>query len=85
MGLVELENNVGCVKPHDTDVFTIMLGNYEKLDGLTLLITWSDEKWINLTEAYEQLGAEKEKARTGFHYFSGCDTIEKFTGKSKNT
>ena len=31
---------------NDTDVFTIMLGNYEKQNGLTLLIAWSNEKWI---------------------------------------
>ena len=38
-----------------------MLGNYEKLNGLTLLIAWSNEKWINLPEVCEQLETEKEK------------------------
>ena len=27
----------------ETDVFTIVLGKYEKLDGLTLLIAWSNK------------------------------------------
>ena len=34
--LVDLENKVVYVKSTDTDIFTIMLGNYEKLNGLTL-------------------------------------------------
>ena len=35
------------VKSNDTDAFTIMLVKYEKLNGLTLLIAWSKEKWID--------------------------------------
>ena len=85
LGLVDLENKVVCVKSNDTDVFTIMLSNYEKLNGLTLLIAWSNEKWINLTKLYKQLGAEKAVTVIGFHCFSGCDTVEKFQGKSKDT
>ena len=85
LGLVDLENDVTYVKSNDTDVFTIMLGSYEKLNGLTLLIARSNEKWINLTREYEWLGAGKVKAVTGFHCFSNCDTDEKFTGKSKDS
>ena len=45
LGLVDLENKVVCVKSNEVDAFTIMLGNYEKLNGLTLLIvSWSNEK-----------------------------------------
>ena len=47
LGLVDLENKVVCAKPNDTDVFTIMLGKYEKLNGSTLIIAWSIENWIN--------------------------------------
>ena len=39
-----------------------MLGNYEKLNGLTSLIAWSYEKWISFTKVYEQLGVEKANA-----------------------
>ena len=85
LGLVDVENRVVCVKSNDTDVFTIMLGNYEKLNGLTLLIAWPNEKWINLTKVYEQLGAKKANALIGFYCFSGCNTVEKFTRKSKDT
>ena len=59
--LVNLQNKFVCVKSYDIDVFTIILGNYERLNGLTLLIAWSNKKWINLTKVYEQLGAEKAK------------------------
>ena len=52
---------------------------------LTLLIAWSNEKWVNLTKVYEQLGAEKANTLIGFHCFSDCDTVEKLTGKSKDT
>ena len=45
-GIVDLENTFVCVMSNDTDVFTIMLGNYEKQNGLTLLIAWSNEKYI---------------------------------------
>ena len=53
LGLVDLENKVVCVKSNDADVFTIMLGNYEKLNDLTLLIARSNEKLMNLTKIYE--------------------------------
>ena len=65
--------------------FTILLGNYEKLNGFTLLIAWSNEKRINLTKVYEQLGAEKAKGLIGFHCFSCCKTAEKFIKKYKDT
>ena len=82
LGLVDLENKVVCVKSNEVDAFTIMLGNYEKLNGLTLLIvSWSNEKWIKLTKVYELLGAEKAKRLICFHCFSGC---AKFTLKSKD-
>ena len=61
--LVDLQNKFVCVKSNDTDVFTIILGNYERLNGLTLLIAWSNKKWINLTKVYEQLGAGKQKKK----------------------
>ena len=48
LGIVDLENKVVCVKSNDTDIFTIMLGNYKKLNGLTILIVLSNEKWVNL-------------------------------------
>ena len=35
LGLVDLENKVVFFKSNDTEVFTIMLGNYEKLNDLT--------------------------------------------------
>ena len=53
LGPVDLENKVACVRSSDTDVFTIMLGNYEKLNGLTFLITVSNKKWGYLTKAYD--------------------------------
>ena len=37
---------------NDTDVFTIMFG-CEKLNGLTLLIAWSNEKWIKYMDNKE--------------------------------
>lgn len=74
LGFVGLENEVVCVNSNHTDVFTIILGNYEKLNSLTLLIPWSNLKWMNLTKVYAQPGAEKAKALIGFHCFSDCDT-----------
>ena len=44
LGLVPLENKIVYVKSCDTDVFTIVLRNYDKLNGLTLLIAWSNIK-----------------------------------------
>ena len=78
-----MENKFLCVKTNDTDVFTNMLDNYGKLNSLTLSIPCSNEKWINLTKVYEQLGAEKIKTLIGFHCFMDCDTVGKFTESSK--
>ena len=72
-----------CVKLNDTDVFTSCLATMKMV--LTLLIAWSNEKWVNLTKVYEQLGAEKANTLIGFHCFSACDTVEKLTGESKDT
>ena len=65
-----------CLKSSGTDVFTIMLRNYEKKNGLTILIAWYNEKWINFTKAYEQLGAEKAKELIDFHCW-GAATLSK--------
>ena len=85
VGLVDLENKDVCMKSNGTDVFTIMLGNYEKLNDLALLIAWSNEKQINLTKIYQHLGAEKPNVLIGIRCFSGCDTVDKFTKKPKDT
>ena len=84
LGNVDLEYKV---LPYQmiTGVFTIMLGNYEKLNGFNLLIASSNEKQISLTKVYVQLAAEKSKALISFYSFSSCDAVEKFTRKSKNT
>ena len=66
-------------------MFLLLCLATEKLNGLTLLIAWSNEKRIDLTKVYVQLGAEKGKALIGFHCFSGCNTVEKFTKKCKDT
>ena len=83
--LVDLEYKVVCVKSSDADIFTIVLGSYEKLNDLTLLITSSNWKLMNLTKVYVQLRAGKARALFSFHFFSGCDTVEKFTRKKKDT
>ena len=66
LGLDDLENEVVCFISNDTNVFNVMLGNYERLNSLTLLISWSNEKWIHLTKVYEQLGTKKAKALFAF-------------------
>ena len=53
LGLVDLEKKVVCVKSNDTDVFTIMLGNYQKPNELSLLIAPSNKKWTNFTKVCE--------------------------------
>ena len=83
--LVDLENKVICVKSNYTDAFTAMFGNFEELNGLTLPIACSNEKWVNLPNAYAQLGTEEAKALIDFHCFSGCNSVEEFTGKTKGT
>ena len=66
LGLDDLENEVVCFISNDTNVFNVMLGNYERLNSLTLLISWSNKKWIHLTKVYEQLGTKKPKALFAF-------------------
>ena len=44
----------------------------------------SGEKWIYVTGVvYQEIGGTKAEALIGFHCFSGCDTVETFSGKSK--
>ena len=60
-----------------------MLGSYEKTKWFDFSNCLTKQKVnINLTKVYEQLGAEKANTLIGFHYFSGCNTVEKFNGKS---
>ena len=74
-----------CVKSSGTDVFTIMLRNYEKKkNGLTLLIAWYNEKWTHFTKAYEQLGAEKAKELIDFTV-GGLRHCRGFKRKSRDT
>ena len=49
------------------------------------MIEWSGEKWIDVTSRVypQEIGRTKAEALIGFHCFSGCDTIETFSGKSK--
>ena len=83
--LDDLENKVICVKSNYTDAFTATFGNYEELNGLTLPTACSNEKQLNFPKAYAQLGTEEAKALIDFHCFSGCNSVEEFTGKTKGT
>ena len=47
------------IKSKDINVFTIMIGNYEKPKNENCLVK---RKWIELNKLHEQLGDEKEKA-----------------------
>ena len=49
--LVNLGKKVACVQLNNIDVFTLKLDNFNKLNSLTLLIAWSNEKWVKLTKA----------------------------------
>ena len=81
--LVDLTGKIVCVKSNDTDVFVIMLCLMHRLNCQQLLIEWFGEKWIDVTRVYREIGRTKAEALIGFHCFSGCDTVAKFSGKSK--
>jgi hypothetical protein len=84
LALVDITDKVVCVKSNDTDVFVIMLGLQHRLNCQQMLIEWTSEKWIDVTRVHQEIGKAKAEAIIGFHCFTGCDTVEKFSGKTKS-
>ena len=71
------------VYSNDTDVFVILVSCLHQLNCKSVYLNWSTEELIDLTLRASGLGNEKAKALAGFHVLTGCDPVEKFTGKSK--
>ena len=71
----------------DTDVFLLLLHYYEVLPPATLFLTGRGdaEHDISIQQCYESIGCKKVKAILGFHVFTGCDQIGRFSGKAKLT
>ena len=77
--IIDIIGKIVRVKSNDTDVFVIV----HQLNCQQLLMEWSGEKWIDVTRVYQEIGRTKAEPLIGFHCFSGCATVEKFSGKSK--
>ena len=69
----------------DTDVFVILISCLHQLNCKSMYLNWSTEEPINLTLIASSSGDEKAKGLAGFHVLTDCDTVEKFTCKSKET
>ena len=54
-----------------------------QLNCKSMYLNWSSEEVINLILITSSLDDEKAKALAGFPALTGCDTMEKFKGKSK--
>ena len=83
LGLVDLEHKVVCVKSSDTGVFIIMLGNYEKLNGLALPTNCFVKRKVYKYNKSKQLGTEKVNSLIGFCYFSGCTLLRRLPESPK--
>ena len=68
---------------NDTDVFCLLVSHLENLTCKYLLMQWSQEEYIDISIISKSLGTSRCSALIGFHAFTGCDTVEKFTGISK--
>ena len=71
----------------DTDVFLLLLHYYEVLPLAILFRTGRGdaERDISIKQCYESISCKKAKAILGFHVFTGCDQIGRFSGKGKLT
>ena len=68
---------------NDTDVFLILVSCFHQVNCKSMYLNWSTEELIDLTLIASSLDDEKAKALAGYHALTGCDTVEKFTSKSK--
>ena len=69
----------------NTDIFDILVFCLHQPNCKSMNLNWSTKELIDLTLMASSLGDEKPKAMAGFHVPTGCDTVEKFTSKSKET
>ena len=67
----------------DTDVFILLVTRLHQLSCKSMQLNWSTEELIDLTLIASGYGDEKSKVFAGPHLLTGCDTVEKFTSKSK--
>ena len=74
---------VESVYSNDTDVFVILVSCLHQLNCKSKYLNWLIEELIDLIFIASSPDDEKAEALAGFHVLSGCDTVEKFTSKSK--
>ena len=79
----DVRNTRVLVCSNDTDVFCLLLSHLKHLPCNKMLMKWSQEQYIDISVIFEDLGKLSCSALLGFHAFTGCDTVEKFTGISK--
>lgn len=66
------------IRASDTDILVIMIGNMAQMKNSHSNIwmlngTGNNERYINVTKLYCELGQLLAKSLIGFHAFTGCD------------
>ncbi|GFW70277.1 hypothetical protein TNCV_5131031 [Trichonephila clavipes] len=76
------------IRGSDTDILIIMIGNMKNLKNSNSNIwmlngTGNNERYIDITKIYTELGELLAKSLIGFHAFTGCDFNPAFFNKGK--
>lgn len=76
------------IRASDTDILIIMIGNMAQLKNSHSNIwmlngTGNNERYIDITKIYRELGELLAKSLIGFHAFTGCDFNPAFFNKGK--
>ena len=76
------------IRASDTDILIIMIGNMKQLQNSNSNIwmlngTGNNERYIDVTKIYNELGELLAKSLIGFHAFTGCDFNPAFFNKGK--
>ena len=64
-------------------VFCLVLSHLPNLPCGKMLMKWSPQEYIDISVIFKYLGKSHSAVIFGFHASAGCDTVEKFTGISK--
>ena len=70
------------VNSNDTDVFVLFVSLIQYMQCEKVIMKWLNDMLIDLTKISIDLGRHAV-GLIGLHAFTGCDIMEKFSGKSK--
>ena len=73
------------VYSNDTDVSVLLISHSEMLRCHSIVVVWAEDEVLDILSIAAHLGPRKSRALLSFHAITGCDTVEKFHGKGKES